>query len=369
MRELRGAAGGLSARAARALRRARPGRAGRAAGLRQRRHLPCRPGDLPAAGREGDRARRCAGRPQHQRGLRLDPRRASSPSGCLKAGHAVGFAFDGDGDRVLAVDRAGQVVDGDELMALVALHLQRTGRLPGEGVVVTVMTNYGFHTAMERPGSRWPSHRSATATSLRSCAPAAGCSAGSSRATSSRWASTAQATASPARCLPGGLGGRALAEREAMQKLPQRLVNVRVRDREALRARCRRSRRPCEQPIGAGGPWAGARAPQRHRAAGACDGRGAHRQEAEEVCSRLVELVRARARLVASVESGTLLSSSGRSRGSAFGAPALATATVAKGSAPVCGIVGYVGRRPAQEILLEGCASSSIAAMTRLASR
>ena len=39
--------------------------------------------------------------------------------------HDVGFAFDGDGDRVLAVDRSGAVVDGDELIALAALHLQR----------------------------------------------------------------------------------------------------------------------------------------------------------------------------------------------------------------------------------------------------
>ena len=67
-------------------------------------------------------------------------------------GHDVGFAFDGDGDRVLAVDRTGAVVDGDELMALAALHLRETGRLPGNGVAVTVMTNYGFHTAMRSAG-------------------------------------------------------------------------------------------------------------------------------------------------------------------------------------------------------------------------
>src|SRR5947209_18739508 len=62
------------------------------------------------------------------------------------------FAFDGDGDRVLAVDRHGQVVDGDELIALAALHLRRRGLLPGDGVAVTVMTNYGFHTAMSAKG-------------------------------------------------------------------------------------------------------------------------------------------------------------------------------------------------------------------------
>ena len=43
-------------------------------------------------------------------------------------GHAIGFAFDGDGDRVLAADGEGNVVDGDELLAIVALHQHRQGR-------------------------------------------------------------------------------------------------------------------------------------------------------------------------------------------------------------------------------------------------
>ena len=67
-------------------------------------------------------------------------------------GHAIGFAFDGDGDRVLAADSRGTVVDGDELIALAALHLREAGRLSGGGVAVTVMTNYGFHSAMRRAG-------------------------------------------------------------------------------------------------------------------------------------------------------------------------------------------------------------------------
>ena len=67
-------------------------------------------------------------------------------------GHDVGFAFDGDGDRVLAVSGRGDVVDGDELMALAALHLRGRGALPGDGVAVTVMTNYGFHQAMGEAG-------------------------------------------------------------------------------------------------------------------------------------------------------------------------------------------------------------------------
>jgi phosphoglucosamine mutase len=59
----------------------------------------------------------------------------------------IGFAFDGDGDRVIAIDREGGVRDGDELIALCARHLSEAGRLNG-GVVVTVMSNYGFHQAL-----------------------------------------------------------------------------------------------------------------------------------------------------------------------------------------------------------------------------
>src|SRR4029079_5571612 len=64
----------------------------------------------------------------------------------------IGFAFDGDGDRVLAVDRRGVLGHGDELIARAALHLREAGRLPGGGVAVTVMTNFGFHTAMREHG-------------------------------------------------------------------------------------------------------------------------------------------------------------------------------------------------------------------------
>src|SRR5947209_3255409 len=49
-------------------------------------------------------------------------------------GYDAGFAFDGDGDRVLAADRTGEVVDGDELIALAAMHLREHGRLLGDGV-------------------------------------------------------------------------------------------------------------------------------------------------------------------------------------------------------------------------------------------
>jgi phosphoglucosamine mutase len=67
-------------------------------------------------------------------------------------GFDIGFAFDGDGDRVLAVDRTGRIANGDELIALAAVQLKREGRLPGDGVAMTVMTNFGFHRAMREAG-------------------------------------------------------------------------------------------------------------------------------------------------------------------------------------------------------------------------
>ncbi|HET9689855.1 MAG TPA: phosphoglucosamine mutase [Acidimicrobiales bacterium] len=64
----------------------------------------------------------------------------------------LGLAFDGDADRVIAVAADGAVVDGDRLLALFALDLRAAGRLAGDTVVVTVMTNLGFHRAMEAAG-------------------------------------------------------------------------------------------------------------------------------------------------------------------------------------------------------------------------
>ena len=64
----------------------------------------------------------------------------------------IAFAFDGDGDRVIAVDENGHVVDGDRLIALSALERLDSGSLVGGTVVVTVMTNLGFHRSMLEAG-------------------------------------------------------------------------------------------------------------------------------------------------------------------------------------------------------------------------
>jgi phosphoglucosamine mutase len=147
--------------------------------------------------------------------------------------HDIGFAFDGDGDRVLAVDRDGHVVDGDELIALIARHLDRTGELGG-GVAVTVMTNFGFHRAMAEFGidveitgvgdryvlqtlrdRKWRlgGEQSGHIIDLGFCPSGDGIAS--------------------ALLVLEALAGADLRERDGMTKMPQLLVNIPVPDRDA----------------------------------------------------------------------------------------------------------------------------------------
>lgn len=70
----------------------------------------------------------------------------------LSSGAQVGIAHDGDADRCLAVDENGRVIDGDQIMAILALSLHRRGVLPGDTLVCTVMSNLGLHLAMKHAG-------------------------------------------------------------------------------------------------------------------------------------------------------------------------------------------------------------------------
>ncbi|MDA8400930.1 MAG: phosphoglucosamine mutase [Actinomycetota bacterium] len=72
----------------------------------------------------------------------------------LAHGADAGLAFDGDGDRLIAADGNGKLVDGDETMAILAADLAARGLLARSCVVVTVMTNLGFHRAMDSLGIR-----------------------------------------------------------------------------------------------------------------------------------------------------------------------------------------------------------------------
>lgn len=65
-------------------------------------------------------------------------------------GAHLGLAFDGDGDRVLAVDSDGQLIDGDQILLILANHLKEKGQLTNNLLVVTIMSNLGLHQAADR---------------------------------------------------------------------------------------------------------------------------------------------------------------------------------------------------------------------------
>jgi phosphoglucosamine mutase len=70
----------------------------------------------------------------------------------VENGAHAGLAFDGDADRVIAVDERGNLVDGDEMLAVIALDLHDRGELRGNAVVTTVMSNLGVRRALEKHG-------------------------------------------------------------------------------------------------------------------------------------------------------------------------------------------------------------------------
>lgn len=72
----------------------------------------------------------------------------------VERGAAAGFAFDGDADRCIAVDERGRVVDGDGILAVLALDLLARGALPGPAVVATIMSNLGLERALAEAGIR-----------------------------------------------------------------------------------------------------------------------------------------------------------------------------------------------------------------------
>jgi phosphoglucosamine mutase len=152
-----------------------------------------------------------------------------------EGGHDVGFAFDGDGDRMLAVDRDGTLVDGDELLALAAMHLRASDRLIGGGVAVTVMTNFGFHSAMAAAGIEVATTDVGDRYVLQALRERGWTLGGeqSGHIIELGFAPSGDGIASALLVLEA-LNGGDLRERAAMARLPQRLVNVRVRDRGAV---------------------------------------------------------------------------------------------------------------------------------------
>jgi phosphoglucosamine mutase len=211
----------------------------------------------------------------------------------VAAGDAeIGFAFDGDGDRVLAVDGSGRAHDGDELIALAARGMASRGELGG-GVAVTVMSNYGFHRAMEDAGIDVATTKVGdryVLDELRDRGWAVG-GEQSGHIIDTRIVATGDGIGAALGTMRE-LDGEDLADAVPMEKLPQVLVNVEVAEREAV--------------AGAAAVWEAV-----EREAAALEGRGRvllrpsgteplvrvmaeapTAEEAEAVCERLAGIVR-----------------------------------------------------------------------------
>ena len=243
---------------------------------------------------------------------------------------------------MLAADRTGAVVDGDELIALAVAAPARRRAASGGGVAVTVMTNYGFHSAMREAGVEVATTAVGDRYVLEALRERGWALGGeqSGHIIDMGFVPSGDGIASALLTLEALAGGD-LADRHAMEKLPQTLVNV-------PRRRTRTPRWPPSATAAeaenarARGPRPRARAPERHRAARARDGRGA---DGRGVRGRLRPARRA-----------------GRVR--RLTVAARSSSRTAAGAALPCGLCAASSDtsdgRPAQELLLAGLTQARV---------
>ncbi len=153
----------------------------------------------------------------------------------------IGLAFDGDADRLIAIDEEGHTVNGDVTLAIIARHWKRSGTLRNDTVVATVMSNLGFRKAMDEAGIRLVQTRVGDRYVFEAMKAEKAVLGGeqSGHVIFLDRAKTGDGLLTAIRLLEVVAGtGRSLSDlrKEAMVEFPQVLVNVRVARREALDA-------------------------------------------------------------------------------------------------------------------------------------
>jgi len=153
-------------------------------------------------------------------------------------GAHLGVALDGDADRAILVDEHGEVVDGDEVLAMVGLALHEAGRLPGNGVVATVMSNLGLELALRERGigllRAAVGDRFVVEEMVRGGYVLGGEQSGHIVFLEHSTTGDGLVTALAVLALMVESGKPLSALRGAMRRLPQQLLNVRVRERREL---------------------------------------------------------------------------------------------------------------------------------------
>ena len=198
----------------------------------------------------------------------------------VEHGYDVGIAHDGDADRCLAVDAQGNVVDGDEIMAILALAMRDQGKLAQDTVVATVMSNLGFKLAMRDAGITMVETGVGDRYVLEAMRAHDYTLGGeqSGHVVLLDYGTTGDGTLTALHLLARMADTRTpLAElASVMTKLPQVLINVRDVDRAAVGT----APGLASAVVGRRGPARGDRpgpaAPERDRATGAGHGGGAH---------------------------------------------------------------------------------------------
>jgi phosphoglucosamine mutase len=210
----------------------------------------------------------------------------------------VGFALDGDADRCLAVDHRGEVVDGDQILAILALALRDSGDLVDDTVVATVMSNLGFVQAMEREGVKVEQTRVGDRYVLEAMNSAGLVLGGeqSGHVILRRQATTGDGILTALQVLARMAStGRSLADLSSvMTRLPQVLVNVSDVDRSRASSDEELSRHVAEEEAALAGSGRILLRPSGTEPLVRVMVEAATEQQAHEVAGRLADVVRRR---------------------------------------------------------------------------
>ncbi|MBE6632849.1 MAG: phosphoglucosamine mutase [Ruminococcaceae bacterium] len=150
----------------------------------------------------------------------------------------VGFAFDGDADRCIAVDERGEVVNGDHILYLLATEMKRRGELVNNTVVTTVMSNLGLYRALEAEGIRWEQTAVGDRFVYENMLQTGNCIGGeqSGHVILSKYATTGDGILTAIKVMETMIRRKQPLSRlaEPVRMYPQVLINLRVEDRDAV---------------------------------------------------------------------------------------------------------------------------------------